>query len=52
VEEHGGMLEAENVTDGGACVVIRLPVISMDANIEKPETQDDNHYSSDDNAAA
>ena len=53
VEEHGGMLEAENVTDGGACVVIRLPVISMDANIENPpETQDDKHYSSDDNAAA
>ncbi|NNF96470.1 MAG: hypothetical protein HKM94_06050, partial [Halobacteria archaeon] len=52
VEEHGGMLEAENVEGGGACVVIRLPVISMDADNEKQEMQDDKQYSNDDNAAA
>ena len=52
VEEHSGMLEAENIEGGGACVVIRLPVLSMDADNEKPETQDDKQYSNDDNAAA
>ena len=52
VEEHGGMLEAENVAGGGACVVIRLPVISMDADNEQPDFQTDKHYSNDDNAAA
>ena len=54
VEEHGGILEAENVAGGGACVVIRLPVISMDADAEdeQPEVQTDKQYSNDDNAAA
>jgi len=52
VEEHGGMLEAENIEGGGACVVIRLPVISMDADSDKPEMQDNKQYSNDDNAAA
>ena len=31
VEEHGGMLWAENRSDGGACIVIRLPVADADA---------------------
>ena len=30
VEEHGGMLWAENAPDGGACIIIRLPVVSSD----------------------
>lgn len=29
VEEHGGMLWAENTHSGGACIVIRLPVLSV-----------------------
>jgi nitrogen fixation/metabolism regulation signal transduction histidine kinase len=27
VEEHGGMIAAENSPEGGACIVIRLPVV-------------------------
>jgi nitrogen fixation/metabolism regulation signal transduction histidine kinase len=52
VEEHGGMLEAENVEGGGACVVIRLPVVSMDADNEKPQWQNNKRLSNKDNAAA
>jgi nitrogen fixation/metabolism regulation signal transduction histidine kinase len=52
VEEHGGMLEAENVEGTGACVVIRLPVVSMDADKEKPDWQNRKHFTNDDNAAA
>ena len=52
VEEHGGMLEAENVEGGGACVVIRLPVVSMDANRKTPTWHKTNHLSDNDNAAA
>ncbi|MEW6354139.1 MAG: ATP-binding protein [Pseudomonadota bacterium] len=28
VEEHGGSLQAENLSQGGACMVIRLPIVS------------------------
>ena len=52
VEEHGGMLEAENVEGAGACVVIKLPVVSMDADNNKPEWQNSNRLSNNDNAAA
>ena len=52
VEEHGGMLEAENVEGGGACVVIRLPVVSMDADKKPPTWHKTNHLSNNDNAAA
>lgn len=31
VEEHGGMVWAENSEQGGACIVIRLPVLHSDA---------------------
>ncbi|NNG13796.1 MAG: GHKL domain-containing protein, partial [Gammaproteobacteria bacterium] len=31
VEEHGGMVWAENSDQGGACIVIRLPVLHSDA---------------------
>ncbi len=31
VEEHGGMIRAENVADGGARIVIRLPVVQSEA---------------------
>jgi nitrogen fixation/metabolism regulation signal transduction histidine kinase len=31
VEEHGGMVWAENSEQGGACIVIRLPVLHRDA---------------------
>ena len=41
VEEHGGMLWAENANEGGACITIRLPVISTPS--EEPE-----HVSSND----
>jgi nitrogen fixation/metabolism regulation signal transduction histidine kinase len=30
VEEHGGMVRAENSDQGGACIVIRLPVLHSD----------------------
>jgi len=47
VEEHGGMLLARNRPEGGACILIRLPVLGTAAlsddettNEEKP---DDDH---------
>ena len=36
VEEHGGMVWAENSDEGGACIVIRLPVLHSDAVQENP----------------
>lgn len=32
VEEHGGMLWAENVQNDGACIIIRLPVITSSSS--------------------
>ena len=52
VEEHGGILEAENVEGAGACVVIRLPVGSRNADKGKPDWQNRKHFTNDDNAAA
>ena len=52
VEEHGGILEAENVEGMGACVVIRLPVVNQHADREKPDWQNSNQFSDNDNAAA
>ena len=52
VEEHGGMLEAENVEGAGACVVIRLPVGSRNADKGKSDWQNRKHFTNDDNAAA
>ncbi len=53
VEEHGGMLLARNRPEGGACILIRLPVIGAAAPAETDappsrETRDDD----DDHAAA
>ena len=36
VEEHGGMLWAENNKRGGACLVIRLPVLRADEHGQRP----------------
>ncbi len=37
VEEHGGMVWAENSEQGGACIVIRLPVLHSDAVQQDPD---------------
>lgn len=37
IEEHGGTIRAENVTDGGGRVVIRLPAIGMTSSQEDCE---------------
>ena len=53
VEEHGGMLWAENNTTGGATIIIRLPVVSSGS--EKSDTMDqkiEQSYDNDDDAAA
>jgi nitrogen fixation/metabolism regulation signal transduction histidine kinase len=31
VEEHGGQIWAENRSEGGACVILRLPVLNLDS---------------------
>ncbi len=51
VEEHGGMLWAENSATGGAAIIIRLPVISSGSKMNDTITSD-NQYNSDDDAAA
>ncbi len=51
VEEHGGMLLARNRPEGGACIVIRLPVIGAAALDETP-TDTEAHHEDDDHAAA
>ncbi len=33
VEEHGGSLQAENLSEGGACMVIRLPVMFVSVHV-------------------
>lgn len=48
VEEHGGMIFAENAENGGASIIIRLPVIKSTGLFIKPETKKDNQN----NAAA
>ncbi|MGD9389894.1 MAG: ATP-binding protein, partial [Thioalkalispiraceae bacterium] len=40
VEEHGGMLWAENTQTGGACIIIRLPVMTSS---KKQNKMDDSH---------
>ncbi len=40
VEEHGGMVWAENLTTGGACIIIRLPVRATERYINSPEQDD------------
>ncbi|MCG6935859.1 MAG: HAMP domain-containing protein [Proteobacteria bacterium] len=54
VEEHGGMLSAENPETGGAYIVIRFPVLHIEG--ERPASKTDNDqkssYSDNDNAAA
>jgi nitrogen fixation/metabolism regulation signal transduction histidine kinase len=54
VEEHGGMLMAENPATGGAHIVIRFPVLHIDR--EQPDTvtgsDNEDSYSDDDHAAA
>ncbi len=38
VEEHGGTIAAENLADGGACVIVRLPIGAAAASAEKSPT--------------
>jgi len=52
VEEHGGMLWAENVQSGGACIIIRLPVITTVSKQNNTDMTNDNSLiQSNDNAA-
>ncbi|MCG6886998.1 MAG: HAMP domain-containing protein [Proteobacteria bacterium] len=54
VEEHGGMLSAENPETGGAYIVIRFPVLHKEGERPASKTDNDqkNSYSDNDNAAA
>ncbi|MDR9437077.1 MAG: ATP-binding protein [Thiohalophilus sp.] len=53
IEEHGGMLWAENNPDGGATIIIRLPVISTGGEIgDIMDTDSESTYNSNDDAAA
>jgi nitrogen fixation/metabolism regulation signal transduction histidine kinase len=53
VEEHGGMLWAENNTVGGATIIIRLPVVSSGSEMSDTMAQETEHsYDNDDDAAA
>ena len=54
VEEHGGMLRAENPAGGGAQILIRFPVLHRKGEQPDSVTDDDNKesYSDDDHAAA
>lgn len=53
IEEHGGMLWAENNPDGGATIIIRLPVVSSGAEIGDTMDSDcESTYNSKDDAAA
>ncbi|MHA1569314.1 MAG: ATP-binding protein, partial [Alphaproteobacteria bacterium] len=52
VEEHGGMIWAENLAAGGACVVIRLPVLGQSSQQQPADTEMDGTYPNDDHAAA
>jgi nitrogen fixation/metabolism regulation signal transduction histidine kinase len=53
VEEHGGMLWAENDGTGGATIIIRLPVISSGSELSDTMLPDSElQYQSDDDAAA
>jgi len=57
IEEHGGMLWAENIPGGGARIVIRLPVLSMARehipdNHRPKHTTSPQHPTVDDNHAA
>ena len=52
VEEHGGMLWAENVQNGGACIIIRLPVMTTHSNKKDDDISNDaSLIQSNDNAA-
>ena len=48
VEEHGGMIFAENAAKGGASIIIRLPVKKLSGLYLKPESAENNNN----NAAA
>lgn len=43
VEEHGGMILAENAENGGASIIIRLPVKKSSGLLLKPESLDNNN---------
>lgn len=54
VEEHGGMLNADNLEGGGACIVIRFPVLHMKDEVPDSgsATTEKERYPNNDNAAA
>jgi nitrogen fixation/metabolism regulation signal transduction histidine kinase len=43
VEEHGGMIFAENAENGGASIIIKLPVKTSSSILLEPETLKDNN---------
>jgi nitrogen fixation/metabolism regulation signal transduction histidine kinase len=47
VEEHSGMLWAENCKDGGACITLRLPVQNRRTADAAGEYYDDDNQSAD-----
>ena len=50
VEEHGGMIWAENAKNGGACIIMRLPVINTGSEQDKTKLDNNILMKSKDNA--